>query len=197
MQKYYFTYGSSENFPYQNGWTEVYAENMKQAESLFKAIHPDKIPGIINCAWVYTQKDFESFNYFKSGNFGVRCHEIIGAFDSPENILDCYPKAIRKLSDDPMRAAVSLSEYVGAMDFAEIIGLISKEENVQRKKEALRRFKNEGSKERCCFCGKPLPKITDRNNAAPVKDGVCCEKCNAAIVIPARIYLLNAGKRHE
>lgn len=40
---------------------------------------------------------------------------------------------------------------------------------------------------KCCICHKEIdPK--DANNAAPyVPDGLCCDKCNAELVIPARM----------
>lgn len=39
----------------------------------------------------------------------------------------------------------------------------------------------------CCICGKPIE--GHGNNAAPVKDGLCCEECNATKVIPERIKM--------
>ena len=47
---------------------------------------------------------------------------------------------------------------------------------------------------KCCICkGKIKKEINgwDRgNNALPIKDGRCCNKCNSTIVIPARFYQL-------
>lgn len=39
----------------------------------------------------------------------------------------------------------------------------------------------------CCICGKRYHGYG--NNAEPVKDGECCDKCNYNVVIPARILL--------
>lgn len=41
---------------------------------------------------------------------------------------------------------------------------------------------------RCCLCNKPI--IGYGNNAEPVKSGICCNKCNVNIVIPARFELI-------
>ena len=41
-------------------------------------------------------------------------------------------------------------------------------------------------KEKCCICGCDIEDYG--NNAFPVADGLCCDKCNAMVVIPARIY---------
>lgn len=46
---------------------------------------------------------------------------------------------------------------------------------------------------KCCICGdliEPHP-VSDRaegNNAQPVKDGRCCDKCNLHVVIPVRVF---------
>lgn len=40
-------------------------------------------------------------------------------------------------------------------------------------------------KNKCCICKKPIEGYG--NNAAPVKDGRCCDKCNWDYVIPARL----------
>lgn len=45
----------------------------------------------------------------------------------------------------------------------------------------------------CTFCGVAVePK--HEHNPAPVADGICCEKCNATVVIPARIAAANKDK---
>tara|TARA_R100001463_G_scaffold68365_4_gene121869 strand:+ start:74 stop:259 length:186 start_codon:yes stop_codon:yes gene_type:complete len=35
------------------------------------------------------------------------------------------------------------------------------------------------------------------NNADPINDGVCCHDCNEAVVIPARLELLNIKRTRE
>lgn len=37
----------------------------------------------------------------------------------------------------------------------------------------------------CCICNKPIKGYG--NNAQPIKEGLCCVKCNNEFVIPARI----------
>ena len=131
MKKFYFTYGTSTIFPYQNGWTEVYAENMAQATAFFRVRHPDKSYGTINCASLYTEEQFERYGFRKKGNFDGFCHEVIGCFE---------PSSVKI--------------------------------------------------KRCCFCGAELLSFSEQNNAAPLKDAVCCSTCNATIVVPYRIYLM-------
>ena len=44
---------------------------------------------------------------------------------------------------------------------------------------------------KCCICGKDAGKFG--NNAQPVKNGQCCDKCNYGKVIPARIKQMKEG----
>lgn len=77
MPKFYFTYGS-EGQPFCGGWTEVEAPDIHAACAAFRAYHPDKIEGLLNCGSVYEEADFmRTAMYGPEGNFGRRCHEII------------------------------------------------------------------------------------------------------------------------
>lgn len=74
---YYFTYGIDEGYPYKGGWTEVRAPSRGAATTLFRVYHPDRSEGLLNCAWVYTQEEFEKTVMYATDNFGARCHELI------------------------------------------------------------------------------------------------------------------------
>ena len=50
---------------------------MKAAVIAFRAFHPDKTPGLLNCSDVYPQEQFERSEMFREGNFGFRRHEVI------------------------------------------------------------------------------------------------------------------------
>ena len=77
MPKFYFTYGS-EGQPFYGGWTEVEAPNIRAASFAFRAFHPDKTEGILNCSDVYGENHFKRTSlYGPGGNFGYRCHETI------------------------------------------------------------------------------------------------------------------------
>ena len=206
MPKFYFTYGSDERFPFQNGWTEVHAENMRQAETLFRAVHPDRAPGTLNCSWVYDEKKFEKTDCFKKGNFGARCHEVIGCFASSDAILDVHKKLIKELGHCLEMPMIAFGQYFGAIDYAQILGFISEYEADKRKAEIMCEYLKDTNKKAtakedvkkiCCFCGKPLPTIASQNNAKPVKDGVCCLKCNITIVAPARARLTKEGYLYD
>lgn len=75
-KKYYFTYGSDPAYPFQGGWTLIYAPNLRAAQQIFKAYHPNR-PGsdALNCADYYSASLFEQFDPAMKGH----CHEIIMA----------------------------------------------------------------------------------------------------------------------
>ena len=77
MPKFYFTYGT-EGQPFFGGWTEVEAPDGHAACAAFRAYHPDKTEGLLNCCSVYEEADFmRTSMYGPGGNFGRRCLETI------------------------------------------------------------------------------------------------------------------------
>lgn len=78
MPKFYFTYGT-EGHPFFGGWTEVEAPDRHAACAAFRAYHPDKTEGLLNCCSCYTEEDFKKTSMYQrpDGNFGHRCHETI------------------------------------------------------------------------------------------------------------------------
>ena len=46
---------------------------------------------------------------------------------------------------------------------------------------------------KCCLCNEEIKGYG--NNALPLKDGRCCDSCNIAKVIPARLYYEEEEKR--
>ena len=77
MAKFYFTYGTSRQFPFQGGWTEVEAPSYDAACTAFRAFHPEASPNYLNCCEVYTEEWFKETKMYTEGNFGSRCHERI------------------------------------------------------------------------------------------------------------------------
>jgi hypothetical protein len=76
MARFYFTYGL-EGQPFVGGWTEVEAPNGRVACAAFRAYHPDKTEGLLNCSGVYNEVQFQHTEMCKKGNFHARCHEVI------------------------------------------------------------------------------------------------------------------------
>ena len=76
--RFYFTYGSAEYYPWQNGWTEIEAPDRDLAVKIFMAIHPNPKPETdVNCAGIYTAAEFERTKMARDGNYGRFCHEAI------------------------------------------------------------------------------------------------------------------------
>jgi len=84
MKKYYFTYGSSPEYPYYGGWTVVETDtNQSGAIDIYRAYHPDinKDGEIVyvNCAGIYDEEYFENTRMYTNGNLGYFEHERITA----------------------------------------------------------------------------------------------------------------------
>lgn len=76
MKMFYFTYGT-DGQPFFGGWTVVIAPNYGAACLAFRAFHPDRTPGILNCSDVYDEETFGLSEMYRRDNLGYRCHEII------------------------------------------------------------------------------------------------------------------------
>lgn len=74
--KFFFTYGTGGQ-PFTGGWTEAESPDRRSACAAFRAFHPDKIEGLLNCSSVYAEDVFQRTSMYKSGNFDCRCHETI------------------------------------------------------------------------------------------------------------------------
>lgn len=74
---FYYTYGLSETQPFKGGWTCIEAEDMEQANEIFRLIHPNNENGFLNCAGVYREDSFQKTSMFTKGCFGHRTREVI------------------------------------------------------------------------------------------------------------------------
>lgn len=76
MKKFYFTFGTGG--AYRGGWVEIIAENKNQAYRFFEARFPKLDNGCLNFCACYFEEDFIKTDMYKDGNFGQRCHEVLG-----------------------------------------------------------------------------------------------------------------------
>ena len=77
MQHFFFTSGT-DGQPFCGGWTEIEAPDMSTACAIFRAYHPDRHEGLLNCADVYTEATFKKTGMDgPEGNFGHHCRERI------------------------------------------------------------------------------------------------------------------------
>lgn len=79
LNKFYFTFGSDEKFPFQGGWVEVHAKDLRWAIEIFRRKYPDRDDyGCLNCADYYSEEDFDML---ETGNRGAFCHEVLRAYE--------------------------------------------------------------------------------------------------------------------
>ena len=86
MNNYYFTYGTSPQYPFCGGWTVVVAEDKRKATIAFRAYHEDAAAGVLNCAFVYDQAEMEKSGMLSSGNEGEFCRERIVLMNDREEM---------------------------------------------------------------------------------------------------------------
>jgi len=72
MNNYYFTFGSSETFPFQYGWVKVGAKSKQEAIEEYNRNFPPLNENTVNCSFIYGE-EFEKTDMFK-GRFGDYCH---------------------------------------------------------------------------------------------------------------------------
>lgn len=58
-RNYYFTFGSHPDFPFQNTYLIVQAPDIDKAIAEFRKHYPDRKDGSVNCAFWYTQKQWD------------------------------------------------------------------------------------------------------------------------------------------
>ncbi len=77
-EKYYFTFGGSENFPFRYAYIIILAGSFGQATSIFREYYPDKTEGVLNCSFVYTEEEWgpEMEKHFPKGPVKVLNKEI-------------------------------------------------------------------------------------------------------------------------
>ena len=60
MERYYFTFGSRDGFPYQNTYLIVIAAGYDDAVKGFREKHPDVDPGRMNCSGCYGEEEWKT-----------------------------------------------------------------------------------------------------------------------------------------
>ena len=79
LDRFYFTFGSDNSFPFQSGWIIIEAPDIRSAAKIFKSYYPNPSDDdVLNCSDYYTAAEFEVSDMFKTDNRGARCHLIIG-----------------------------------------------------------------------------------------------------------------------
>lgn len=82
---YYFTFGSSPDFPFQDGWVTVDADTRTEACEIFRQYYPNsKHPDTINCSFIYPEEQFKHTSMYKEGNFNAFCHNHLTKEPTPK-----------------------------------------------------------------------------------------------------------------
>lgn len=64
MEKYYFTFGSWDGFPYKNAYLIVVASSYKDAIRRFREKHPDVTPDCMNCSDCYCEEQWKKVSKY-------------------------------------------------------------------------------------------------------------------------------------
>ena len=68
MMKVYFTFGSDPRYPYgRDQYVVAEAETLHDAVQKFRHRHPDRTPGLVNCAFFYQENEFNKFRHLYDG----------------------------------------------------------------------------------------------------------------------------------
>jgi len=78
MNRYFYTFGSDPKFPYQNGWVEIHADSLDEADKKFRTRFPDRPghEGIMNFSFSYNEKRWGEMDPEHTWT-GYRCYEVI------------------------------------------------------------------------------------------------------------------------
>ena len=79
LDTFYFTFGSSELYPFQGGWLEITAPNKREAIRVFRKHFPNREgSNCYNAADCYDSDTFKNHtDMLETGNLGAFCHARI------------------------------------------------------------------------------------------------------------------------
>lgn len=95
-ETFYFSFGTSLTFPFKLGWVEVQAKDRMEACEIFSSHYP-KRDGLINCAFIYSEKEWKQTGMSKGCSEQI-CHRVItdwGPF-AENNCLDDLVKEAKE-----------------------------------------------------------------------------------------------------
>lgn len=75
MQKFYYSFGSDPQFPFQNGWIIIEAPDIRTAHEIFIKHFPCRRDNILNCSFYYTEKQWAAMDVEHTWH-GYQCYGI-------------------------------------------------------------------------------------------------------------------------
>lgn len=92
-EKFYFTFGSDEKYPFQGGWVEVIATDKEEAICTFQSRYPNRAGSpFYNACDCYDSSYFENTKMYEYGNLGSKCHNLIYSKDIFGEVAIVLPK---------------------------------------------------------------------------------------------------------
>lgn len=78
-KEFYYTFGSSEQFPHYGGWVIIHAIDRADADAIFRYLYPHPNDDeLLNAAMVYTKEQFSATAMAEKGtNMGHSCYNTI------------------------------------------------------------------------------------------------------------------------
>lgn len=98
MSRFYYTFGSSKQFPYRNGWVEVVADSLEEAHKKFRSWFPDVNHDILNCSDYYTEEQWSKAS-MSDGDGGYKCYEVIEQFKFKIAVQEILRKVVAVKAD--------------------------------------------------------------------------------------------------
>lgn len=78
MNKFYYTFGTDEGFPFKAGWIIMYANTRQEANMKFRTLFPDRHEGTLNCSFVYNEARWAEMDPEHTWT-GWKCYGTYGA----------------------------------------------------------------------------------------------------------------------
>lgn len=76
MNRYYYTFGSADYFPFQNGWIIIEAKTFAQADDVFKKHFPCRHDNVLNCSFSYDEQRWREMNPEENWR-GWKCYGLL------------------------------------------------------------------------------------------------------------------------
>lgn len=75
--KFYATFGTSTNHPFQGGWVVIEADKYEDAYEAFAKVHGYNKNGLLRCCSIYPESVFKTTSMYSEGNLGAYEHASI------------------------------------------------------------------------------------------------------------------------
>jgi len=125
MQKVYFTFGSWEKFPHQNGYMVVIGEDFNDALAAYRAKYPDVTEACVNCSDFYDEKQWERV---KGYYVGKEPKEVLVSDKYKANRLQVLlENALKLLENNDASTYVNVFEIGSGIEELELLGINVKE----------------------------------------------------------------------